>query len=110
MTQRAACAQVPLGRRFDSVLEPEQRFSPQLVTEHLAKRGIEVTLLALLALSPLLLSQQRLLTRMTQVGLVLDLTNTWRYYDPNDWLARGIDHRKVTRTLRAQTAVRVGHR
>jgi len=58
VTQRAACAQVPLGRRFESVLEPEQRFSPQLVTEHLAKRGIEVTLLALLALSPPLPSRQ----------------------------------------------------
>jgi hypothetical protein len=44
------------------------------------------------------------------VGLVLDLTNTWRYYDPNDWLARGIDHRKVMRALRAGTALRVGRR
>ena len=33
-----------------------------------------------------------------QVGLVLDLTNTWRYYDPKDWLERGIEHLKVAPT------------
>lgn len=30
-----------------------------------------------------------------QVGLVLDLTNTWRYYDPSEWLSRGVEHHKV---------------
>lgn len=29
---------------------------------------------------------------------MLDLTNTWRYYDPKDWLERGIEHLKVAPT------------
>ncbi|KAK9842283.1 hypothetical protein WJX81_004542 [Elliptochloris bilobata] len=67
---RVVPIKVPLGRRFDSVLSDNERFSPQLIIEHLEGRGIKV-------------------------GLVLDLTNTWRYYDPNEWLDRGIDHRKI---------------
>ena len=38
-------SQVPLGRRFDSVLPPEERFSPEVIIQHLAGRGIEVPVL-----------------------------------------------------------------
>lgn len=38
---------------------------------------------------------QRKFLYAAQVGLVLDLTNTWRYYDPSDWLSRGVEHHKV---------------
>ena len=34
--------QVPLGRRFDGVVSAAERFSPQLVLEHLENRGIQV--------------------------------------------------------------------
>ena len=33
-----------------------------------------------------------------QVGLVLDLTNTGRYYHPDEWESQGIRHIKVGST------------
>ena len=31
-----------------------------------------------------------------QVGMVIDLTNTWRYYDVEEWTTQGVEHCKVS--------------
>ncbi|CAM6129287.1 unnamed protein product [Calypogeia fissa] len=63
-------SKVPLGERFNEVIPPGKRFSKQHV-----------------------LRTQR--TRQREVALVIDLTNTNRYYSPQEWLKEGVKHVKV---------------
>ena len=61
--------QTPLGARFNRVVPEEDRFTPAGVCDLLVAQG-------------------------KPVGLVLDLTNTGRYYDPAE-LPRGVSHQKI---------------
>ena len=63
-------SQTPLGPKFDRVVPEASRFSPAAIADLLASQG-------------------------RPVGLVIDLTNTGRYYDPAAWGAAGIMHQKV---------------
>jgi mRNA-capping enzyme len=60
----------PLGPKFDRVVPEANRFSPAAIADLLASQG-------------------------RPLGLVIDLTNTGRYYDPAAWGALGIMHQKV---------------
>ncbi|KAK9828737.1 hypothetical protein WJX72_001811 [[Myrmecia] bisecta] len=59
---------VPLGRKFDRVVPEDKRFTPGHVIDLLKQKQIEI-------------------------GLVIDLTNTWRYYQAEEW--QGIPHYKI---------------
>ncbi|EIE27392.1 hypothetical protein COCSUDRAFT_34803 [Coccomyxa subellipsoidea C-169] len=61
---------VPLGHRFSRVLSDEEHFSPVKLMEQLHAKGVEV-------------------------GLLIDLTNTWRYYERDEIDALGVEHLKV---------------
>ena len=67
-----APAKAPLGRRFVSggAVPPELSFTPADVFDDFASKGM-------------------------RLGLVLDLTNTGRYYDPAEWGSRGVAHQKI---------------
>ena len=65
---------MPLGAHYDPVVVPEQRFTvddaKKWADEVAAQRGGEV-------------------------GLVVDLTRSWRYYDTKRWQALGVQYIKV---------------
>ncbi|KAI3883050.1 hypothetical protein MKW92_009630 [Papaver armeniacum] len=63
-------SKVPLGETFNECIYPGKRYSLKQV-----------------------IHQQKVLGR--QVGLVIDLTNTTRYYQPSDWRKQGIMHVKI---------------
>ncbi|XP_026420265.1 mRNA-capping enzyme-like [Papaver somniferum] len=63
-------SKVPLGETFNECIFPGKRYSLKQV-----------------------LHQQKILGR--EVGLVIDLTNTTRYYQPSDWRKMGINHVKI---------------
>lgn len=63
-------SKVPLGESFNDCIPPGSRYSVKQV-----------------------LHQQRVLMR--ELGLVIDLTNTSRYYHPSDWSTKGIKHFKI---------------
>ncbi|KAL3683404.1 hypothetical protein R1sor_001426 [Riccia sorocarpa] len=63
-------AKVPLGERFNEVIPPGKRFSRSHVIR-------------------LQRAHQR------EIALVIDLTNTSRYYSPQEWLKGGVKHIKV---------------
>ena len=88
-----------MSEKFNSVIDPSLRFTPADVVEHLGSRHIKVvrTFAAALEPSNLLWGVPFIVIAvdMCQVGMVLDLTNTSRYYDPQEWEEMGIRHRKV---------------
>ncbi|XP_071715745.1 uncharacterized protein [Rutidosis leptorrhynchoides] len=63
-------SKVPLGESFNDKITPDKRYSPQQV-----------------------IRQQRRLGR--DIGLVIDLTNTNRYYQESDWTREGIKYVKI---------------
>ncbi|CAK9277141.1 unnamed protein product [Sphagnum jensenii] len=63
-------SKVPLGESFNELLEPGKRYSRAHVVRH-----------------------QQALGR--KVGLVIDLTNTSRYYNSNEWTKEGVKYVKV---------------
>ncbi|KAK1307652.1 hypothetical protein QJS10_CPA09g01274 [Acorus calamus] len=63
-------SKVPLGESFNDAVEPGRRYSSKQV-----------------------LHQQRVLGH--DIGLVIDLTNTSRYYPSTDWQSKGIKHLKI---------------
>ncbi|KAF8394951.1 hypothetical protein HHK36_018890 [Tetracentron sinense] len=63
-------SKVPLGESFNDCVIPGKRYSLRQV-----------------------IHQQRVLQR--ELGLVIDLTNTTRYYQPSDWKKQGIKHVKI---------------
>ncbi|KAL2612317.1 hypothetical protein R1flu_024009 [Riccia fluitans] len=63
-------SKVPLGERFNEVIPPGKRFSRTHV-----------------------LRAQR--AHQREIALVIDLTNTTRYYNPQEWLKGGVKHIKV---------------
>lgn len=63
-------SKVPLSEMFNDVVLPGKRYSLRQV-----------------------IHQQRASGR--ELGLVIDLTNTTRYYDPSDWKKQGIKHVKI---------------
>ncbi|XP_058080424.1 uncharacterized protein LOC131228639 isoform X3 [Magnolia sinica] len=63
-------SKVPLGESFNDCIVPGKRYS--------SKQAIH---------------QQKVLRR--ELGLVIDLTNTSRYYSPIDWKKQGIKHFKI---------------
>ncbi|KAK9290060.1 hypothetical protein L1049_008224 [Liquidambar formosana] len=63
-------SKVPLGEFFNDYIAPGKRYSFRQV-----------------------IHQQRVLGR--KLGLVIDLTNTSRYYQPADWKKEGIKHVKI---------------
>ena len=67
-----APAKAPLGRRFvaGGAVPPELSFAPADAVDDFASKGM-------------------------RLGLVLDLTNTGRYYDPAEWGSRGVAHQKI---------------
>lgn len=67
-----APAKAPLGRRFvaGGAVPAALSFTPADVADDFASKGM-------------------------RLGLVLDLTNTGRYYDPAEWGARGVAHQKI---------------
>ncbi|KAK1280856.1 hypothetical protein QJS04_geneDACA019854 [Acorus gramineus] len=68
--ERIIPSKVPLGESFNDAVEPGKRYSSKQV-----------------------LHQQRVMGR--EIGLVIDLTNTSRYYPSADWLTKGIKHLKI---------------
>lgn len=71
-------AKTPLGRRFARAVPPDKSFTPADAFRDLQAKG-------------------------KVVGLVLDLTNTGRYYDPAEWGALGVAHQKIYCPPRGQT-------
>jgi mRNA-capping enzyme len=71
-------AKTPLGRRFARAVPPDKSFTPADAFRDLQAKG-------------------------KILGLVLDLTNTGRYYDPAEWGALGVAHQKVYCPPRGQT-------
>ena len=67
-----APAKAPLGQRFvkAGAVPAALSFTPADVVDDFASKGM-------------------------RLGLVLDLTNTGRYYDPAEWGARGVAHQKI---------------
>ena len=67
-----APAKAPLGRRFvaGGAVPPSLSFTPADAVDDFASKGM-------------------------RLGLVLDLTNTGRYYDPAEWGSRGVAHQKI---------------
>ncbi|XP_057803453.1 uncharacterized protein LOC131018766 [Salvia miltiorrhiza] len=63
-------SKVPLGESFNEEILPGKRYSSKQVVH-----------------------QQRVLNR--KIGLVIDLTNSSRYYNVNDWRKEGIKHVKI---------------
>jgi len=63
-------SKVPLGEAFNAYVPPGKRYSSKQV-----------------------IHQQRVLGR--KLGLVIDLTNTTRYYQASDWKKEGIKHVKI---------------
>ncbi|KAL7172340.1 hypothetical protein ACSBR2_031936 [Camellia fascicularis] len=63
-------SKVPLGESFNEYIHPEKRYSSRQV-----------------------IHQQRQLGR--ELGLVIDLTNTSRYYPESDWIGKGIEYVKI---------------
>lgn len=63
-------SKVPLGETFNDCIFPGKRYSLKQV-----------------------IHQQKVLGR--ELGLVIDLTNTTRYYQPSDWKKQGIKHVKI---------------
>ncbi|KAL1539518.1 mRNA guanylyltransferase [Salvia divinorum] len=63
-------SKVPLGESFNEEILPGKRYSSKQVVH-----------------------QQRVLNR--KIGLVIDLTNSSRYYNLNDWRKEGIKHVKI---------------
>lgn len=63
-------AKAPLGARFARAVPPDRSFTPRDAYDDLKSKGMEL-------------------------GLVLDLTNTGRYYDPAEFGALGVAHQKV---------------
>ncbi|XP_076890507.1 uncharacterized protein LOC143541616 [Bidens hawaiensis] len=64
-------SKVPLGESFDDKIPFHKRYTPQQAIQ-----------------------QQRSLQR--EIGLVIDLTNTNRYYRESDWTREGINYVKIT--------------
>lgn len=63
-------SKVPLGEAFNDCIPPGRRYSSKQVAH-----------------------QQRVLNR--ELGLIIDLTNTTRYYHPTDWVNKGIKYFKI---------------
>uniref|UniRef100_A0A5B6Z318 mRNA guanylyltransferase n=1 Tax=Davidia involucrata TaxID=16924 RepID=A0A5B6Z318_DAVIN len=63
-------SKVPLGESFNEYINSDKRYSSRQV-----------------------IHQQRLLGR--ELGFVIDLTNTNRYYPKSDWTGKGIDYVKI---------------
>eukprot|EP00884_Botryococcus_braunii_P019053 jgi/Botrbrau1/5831/Bobra.0366s0013.1 len=61
---------VPLSSRFDSVVPERSRFQPSDVKKEMERRR-------------------------TPLGLVVDLTNSFRYYKPEDWEKIGVGYYKI---------------
>uniref|UniRef100_A0A7S0RP26 Tyrosine specific protein phosphatases domain-containing protein n=1 Tax=Pyramimonas obovata TaxID=1411642 RepID=A0A7S0RP26_9CHLO len=61
---------VPLGEKYNSRIPPEKRFTPAIVYK-----------------------QQEKLNR--KIGMVIDLTNTWKYYNLQEWEALNVKHVKI---------------
>ena len=62
--------QVPLGNKFNPFIPPDKQFTPAKLIQQLAAKGYKV-------------------------GLVIDLTNSWRYYHPDEFTELGVQHMKV---------------
>mmetsp|Transcript_29727 Transcript_29727/g.57159 ORF Transcript_29727/g.57159 Transcript_29727/m.57159 type:complete len:723 (-) Transcript_29727:314-2482(-) len=67
---------VPLGQRWDAKVPPSKRFTPEDVMNQL-------------------LQQQN-----KRIGLVIDLTNTRKYYDVNEWEQMNVRHIRIPCTGR----------
>lgn len=63
-------SKVPLGEAFNDCISPGKRYSSKQVVH-----------------------QQRVLSR--DLGMIIDLTNTSRYYHSSDWLKQGIKYSKI---------------
>ncbi len=72
-------AQVPLGARYDSYIKPEDRFTPRQAKE-LADTAVQ---------------GRKFKEFPATVGLVIDLTNSRRYYDDRLWQELGVGYSKV---------------
>ena len=83
----SSLAQVPLGARYDAVLALEHRFSP---TD--AKREADALLATLVPTGG---GGRREEGGPRRANLVVDLTNSGRYYDPKTWLELGVRYIKV---------------
>ncbi|GMH34397.1 hypothetical protein BSKO_02231 [Bryopsis sp. KO-2023] len=69
---------VPLGPHFNDVVPEEQRFNPSIAYNMIQERGL-------------------------QLGLVIDLTNSYRYYDPAEWEDNGVQYAKIPCKGRGET-------
>ena len=93
--------QVPLGVQHNDRIPPDKRFTPRHVVEQLAMQGIEVCCTQEIVQKTVAKGKPVRVGNAMQVGLVIDLTNTWRYYDVEEWTAQGVEHCKVsTNTVR----------
>ncbi len=122
--------QVPLGRKFRHVLTEDQHFSPEKLIQDMQAKGSEVRLGILTSKKAVhvgkdcnrqgfrLCSEERnanqtgrLLMRanMLQVGLIIDLTNSWRYYDLDEVTDLGVEHVKIRCKGRGQVCISLSH-
>ncbi|KAK9804496.1 hypothetical protein WJX73_010638 [Symbiochloris irregularis] len=67
---RIVPVKAPLSTKFNSVIPPSKRFTPADVVSELQTFNL-------------------------RVGLVLDLTNTYRYYDSEEWEQMGVQYLKI---------------
>ncbi len=70
---------MPLGARYDAYNKPEDRFTTQQAKEHADAAAQNRTVAG----------------HQGFVGMVVDLTNSNRYYDNNQWAELGLEYSKV---------------
>ncbi|KAJ4834833.1 hypothetical protein Tsubulata_026289 [Turnera subulata] len=94
-------SKVPLGESFDQYIPCEHRYTPKHVIYQQRQLGREVSWLKAIVL-PLcaqkyshFLLNSCFLTWLIQIGLVIDLTNTNRYYPISSWSEEGIGYSKI---------------
>ncbi|PSC72146.1 mRNA-capping enzyme isoform X1 [Micractinium conductrix] len=92
---------VPLGARFDPFIEPRHRFTINDAVAAAAQAVHGITYEAYVPLqendepdpaAPPGMKRGRV---QAVVGMVIDLTNSSRYYNPNDWMEHGIKYIKI---------------
>ena len=86
--------------------EPDRGVIPEVVTNRMMSRmavsvgiplgiGLLLVFFVVLHINLLQLASKCLALFILQLGLVIDLTNTTRYYPVSDWTKEGIGHVKV---------------
>ncbi|CAL5353817.1 unnamed protein product [Camellia sinensis] len=84
-------SKVPLGESFNEYIHPEKRYSSRQVIHQQRQLGREVSIDLMEFFKHLLIKHPQI----SLLGLVIDLTNTSRYYLESDWIGKGIEYVKI---------------